>query len=197
MKNRKAGYYKIKDVTNTAECAFQRAIIQGRYSFIKGEKIKWIDIELPVDDSLSKRGECVDLIGKDSKGNYVLCELKFRKRSDHGSPSLATTQLKNYYENIKKNAVELNRIKLGHINASERIDWEKVASPTTRLMVVANDFYWDTWLIRSRKKERLTDKNVEYYSVNVDRFEFEKQLGDNKNFAPIMPKGGIEWIEKH
>lgn len=60
-----------------SECAFQRAIILGEYSIVdKEDKITWIDIELPVDDSTSSRGKCIDLIGKDSQGHYVLCELK-------------------------------------------------------------------------------------------------------------------------
>ena len=71
-------------IRHTAECAFQRAIIQGKKSIVKEEVINWIDIELPVDGSNSPRGKCIDLIGKDSHGNYVLCELKFRKTGDNG-----------------------------------------------------------------------------------------------------------------
>ena len=196
MKTRKAKAYNYDHVRHTSECAFQRAIIQGKYSIVEREEIKWIDIELPVDDSSSARGKCLDLIGKDSNGNYVLCELKFRKNSDNGSPSKATEQLKGYFKSIQDNASELNRIKLGHTNASEQIDWEKVASSTTRLMVVANSFYWDTWLVRSKKKETLTDSQTEYYSVNIDRYEFEKQKGEKPYFTPKMPKEGIKWEEK-
>ena len=197
MKQRKAKAYNYDHVRHTSECAFQRAIIQGKYSKVKGEEIKWIDIELPVDDSSSPRGECIDLIGKDSNGNYVLCELKFRKKGDNGSPNEATDQLKCYYEYIKRNAAELNKIKLGHTNASEKIDWEKVATSKTRLMVVANDFYWETWLKRSKKKEKLTDPKTEYYSVNIDRYEFEKQKGEKPYFTPKMPEEGLIWEEKH
>lgn len=197
MKLRKPQDYNANNVANTAECAFQRAIIQGNYSIVNKEKIKWIDIELPVDDSASSRGQCVDLIGMDSKGNYVLCELKFRKKTDHGNPIEATEQLKGYYENIKHNAAELNRIGLGHTNASEKINWEKVASSNTRLMVVANCFYWDTWLKRSKNKVKLTDKETEYYSVNIDRNVFEKQKGENKDYTPKMPKEGLTWEKKH
>ena len=197
MKQRKPKKYNADHVAHTAECAFQRAIIQGKYSIVRKETITWIDIELPVDDSVSSRGQCVDLIGMDSKRNYVLCELKIRKKSDNGNPIEATEQLKGYYENIKKNATELNRIELGHTNATQKIDWEKVASSNTRLMVVANSFYWDTWLVRSRNKVKLIDNKTEYYSVNIDRYEFEKQMGDNKYYPPKMPKEGLEWEEKH
>lgn len=197
MKQRKPEVYRFKDIAHTAECAFQRAIIQGKYSIVKNEKIVWIDIELPVDDSSHARGKCVDLIGKDSRGNYVLCELKFRKKSDNGNPIEATEQLKGYYEEIKKNAIELNRIGLGHTNATEKINWEKVASGKTRLMVVANDFYWGTWLERSKKKVKLTDSRTEYYSIEIDRNEFEKQKGDNNYYTPKMPQNGLTWKEKH
>ena len=47
MKTRKPGAYSTK-IAHAAECAFQRAIIQGGTSTVKGEKITWIDIELPV-----------------------------------------------------------------------------------------------------------------------------------------------------
>ena len=195
MKQRTPANYRFKDIAHTAECAFQRAIIQGKTSIVKNELIKWIDIELPVDDSPFSRGRCVDLIGKDSKGNYVLCELKFRKKSDNGNPIEATKQLKGYYENIKKNATELNSIDLRHKNATERIDWKKVASSNTRLIVVANSFYWDTWLVRSKNKVELTDSKTEYYSVKIDRFVFEKQKGKNQHYTPQMPKEGLVWEE--
>lgn len=195
MKQRKPQAFNTDHVAHTAECAFQRAIIQRKYSVVKREKIKWIDIELPVNDSASSRGQCVDLIGKDTNGNYVLCELKFRKKSDNGNPIEATEQLKGYYEEIQKNKTELNRIGLGHINATETIDWVKVASSNTRLMVVANCFYWDTWLKRSKNKVTLTDGKTEYYSVNIDRNVFEKQKGENKYYTPKMPEEGLKWNE--
>ena len=196
MKTRKPGAYSTK-IAHAAECAFQRAIIQGGTSTVKGEKITWIDIELPVYGDKS-RGKCIDLIGKDSKGNYVLCELKFRKKRDSGGPKEATEQLKEYYSYIQKNADDLNSMNLMHENAKEKkIDWKKVAAQTTRLFVVANSFYWDTWLILSKKKEKLDDKDVEYYSVNIDRYVFEKQKGKNTTYTPQMPPEGMVWEEKH
>ena len=98
---------------------------------------------------------------------------------------------------IKKNAAELNKIRLRHTNATEEIDWEQVASDKTRLMVVANEFYWGTWLVRSKYKEELTDKKVEYYSVSLsDRYIFEKQKGQKENYEPKMPQEGFDWTEK-
>ena len=106
MKQRKPKEYNANHVAHTAECAFQRAIIQGEISIVNNEKIEWID-----------------LIGMDSNGNYVLCELKFRKKGDNGNPLEATEQLKAYYENIKKNAKELNRIKQAQVQ--ENMKFEK------------------------------------------------------------------------
>ena len=67
-------------IRHTGECAFQRAIILNGTSSVNGDEIEWMDIELPVDERINPRGKCIDLIGKDSEGNYVLCELKFRKK---------------------------------------------------------------------------------------------------------------------
>ena len=194
MKTRKAGAYSTK-IAHAAECAFQRAIIQGGTSTVKGEKITWIDIELPVYGNKS-RGKCIDLIGKDSKGNYVLCELKFRKKSDNGGPNEATEQLKEYYSYIK-NAEDLKSRDLQHTNAKEKIDWERVAGENTRLFVVANEFYWNTWLKPSKKQEKPFDKDVEYYSVNIDRYVFEQQKVNSTTYTPKMPKEGMIWEEKH
>ena len=191
MKQRKPSEYNSDRVRHTSECAFQRAIIQGDYSIVNGEKIKWIDIELPVDDSPSSRGKCIDLIGKDSRGVYVLCELKFRKKSDNGGPEEAANQIKGYYEEIKKNADELNKIELGHTHATAKIDWEKVASNETRLMVVANKFYWETWC--ERKKTVLSDRSIEYYSVNIERYTFERQKGAKVYYKPQMESQGFKW----
>ena len=194
IKHREPGEFKTT-IRHTAECAFQRAIILGKKSTVKGETINWIDIELPVDGSNSSRGKCIDLIGKDSHGNYVLCELKFRKKGDNGKPSEAVKQLKEYYQYIKDNAAELSGLR--HTNATEAIDWIKIASSTTRLMVVANTFYWETWLIRSRNKEDLKDfDDIEFYEVKIDRREFENQKGNKDQYTPQMPKEGIKWEEK-
>jgi hypothetical protein len=85
-----------------------------------------------------------------------------------------------------------------HENAKEKkIDWKKVATHTTRLFVVANSFYWDTWLILSKKKEKLDDKDFEYYSVCIDRYVFEQQKGNSTTYTPKMPKEGMIWEEKH
>jgi hypothetical protein len=104
-------------------------------------------------------------------------------------------QLRGYYQYIKDNAADLSNLR--HTNATEGINWEEVASSKTRLMVVANSFYWDTWLIRSRNKESLKDfDDIEFYSVKIDRREFEKQKGNKDNYTPKMPKEGMEWEEK-
>jgi hypothetical protein len=196
MKTRKPKAFTT-EIKHTAESALQRAIIEGETSLVNGEEITWIDIELPVYGDKS-RGKCIDLIGKDSKGNYVLCELKFRKKRDSGGPNETTEQLKEYYSYIQKNADDLNSMNFMHENAKEKkIDWKKVAAKTTRLFVVANSFYWDTWLILSKKKEKLDDKDVEYYSVNIDRYVFEQQKGNNTTYIPKMPKEGMIWEEKH
>ena len=51
--------------------------------------------------------------------------------------------------------------------------------------------------ILSKKKEKLDDKDVEYYSVNIDRYVFEQQKGNSTTYIPKMPKEGMIWEEKH
>ena len=103
--------------------------------------------------------------------------------------------MKEYYQYIKDNVTELSNLR--HTNATEDINWKKVVSQKTRLMVVANTFYWDTWLIRSINKENLNDfDNIEFYEVKIDRREFEKQKGNKDQYTPKMPKEGINWEER-
>ena len=82
------------EISHVSECAFERAIILGKYSILDGKRVDWLDIEIPVAQSGKPRDRCLDLIGKDEDGRYVLCELKFRRRSeDNGNPREAANQL--------------------------------------------------------------------------------------------------------
>lgn len=186
VKNRNPGNFST-EIHHTAECAFQRAIILGKTSFVNGEIIKWIDIELPV-DGIKARGKCIDLIGIDSKGNYVICELKFRRNyHDNGGPIEAAEQLIEYYKYIKTNKDQL--IGLQHKNATEPIDWYSIASNKTRLFVVANKDYFNSWYVR---KKSTLNKDVEYYSVNIEQDVFQQQKGFNPKYTPWL-SCDIEW----
>jgi hypothetical protein len=64
-------------------------------------------------------------------------------------------------------------------------------------MVVANTFYWETWLIRSLNKENLGDyDDIEFYEIKIKRREFENQKGNKDQYTPKMPEEGMEWEER-
>lgn len=157
------------EISDSAERALQRAIILSSVSNLNGMEVEWLDIEIPVDYSGKPRGKSIDLIGKDADGKYVLCEVKFRKKSsDNDNPEEAAKQLKRYHELIKENYDKIH----GHKENGKAVDWEEVASDRTRLVVA--------------------------YSIAVDEFEFEKQKGIAKKYTPNMPSEAKTWslIEK-
>ena len=179
---------KISDVS---ECAFERAIILGKYSIPDGKRVDWLDIEIPVAQSGKPRDRCLDLIGKDEDGRYVLCELKFRRRSeDNGNPLEAADQLNRYLESIKNHYETLGQ----HRNARGYIDWEAVANGATRLVIAANHRYWDSWHgPRRQRGEYVPSAEFECYSVNVDQDLFAKQKGSYATYTPNMPEEAKVW----
>ena len=182
-----------EQIKHTAECAFQRAIILGKQSKLNGQTIKWLDIELPVDLSGHSRGRCIDLIGIDNEENYVLCELKFRKKSsDNGNPEEAANQLEEYYRLIKDNYRAYGE-SYHHTNGLP-IDWKKVANGQIRLVIAANKRYWESWYGPRRKGQTYDTKGLECYSVDIEEDTFTKQKPKDKTYTPQMPDKGKEWI---
>ena len=73
-------YNPLVNVRNKYETALEKAILNIGYSVLGDEKILWLDGELPLESK--RRGyKRLDLLGIDSKGRYVLCELKFSGES--------------------------------------------------------------------------------------------------------------------
>ena len=183
------------EISDSAERALQRAIILSSVSNLNGKEVEWLDIEIPVDYSGKPRGKSIDLIGKDADGKYVLCEVKFRKKSsDNDNPEEAAKQLKRYHELIKENYDKIH----GHKENGKAVDWKEVASDRTRLVVAANNSYWENWDEKSINGWKFDTSNVELYSIAVDEFEFEKQKGNAKKYTPNMPSEAKTWslIEK-
>lgn len=183
------------EISDSAERALQRAIILSSVSNLNGKEVEWLDIEIPVDYSGKPRGKSIDLIGKDADGKYVLCEVKFRKKSsDNDTPEEAAKQLKRYHELIKENYDKIH----GHKENGKAVDWKEVASDRTRLVVAANNSYWENWDEKSINGWKFDTSNVELYSIAVDGFEFEKQKGNAKEYTPNMPSEAKTWslIEK-
>lgn len=178
------------EIKHVGECALERAIIQGKTSKLNGFEVEWLDIELPVNVTGKARGNCIDLIGKDSDNNYILCELKFRRRSfDNGNPEEAANQIKKYLCMVKEYYKRLHY----HRQNGSLINWEAVALGKTRLVVAANSRYWNSWLGNRRKGRTYKTEGVECYSINLDQDEFSRQKGERDKYSPYMPESGKEW----
>ena len=86
----------------------------------------------------------------------------------------------------------------GHKENGKAVDWKEVASDRTKLVVAANNSYWENWDEKSINGWRFDTSNVELFSIAVDEFEFEKQKGIAKKYTPNMPTEAKTWslIEK-
>lgn len=176
-------------ISDTGERAFQRGIILGKQSVLNGQDVTWLDIELPVDISGQVRGHCMDLIGIDSDGNYVLCELKFGNSKD--SPEDAAKQLCEYMKLIKANYKFLGDSY--HHDNGKPINWEKVANCHTRLVIAANNGYWERYLEPRRKGIVCDTMGMECYSVDIKDDTFVNQKLNKETYTPIMPEEGLKW----
>lgn len=174
----------IKDI---GEKALQRAIFNGLSTALpNGVTINWIDYELPVSKAKKgkARGKCLDLIGKDSDGRYVICELKFARRGNGDSPSEADDQVLHY-----KKLLEKNELFAYHRFVTEEFDLDLFIKRRPRLIVAANSRYWDV-----HKRHPMSLKaGIEHYAIEVSPDEFVMQKGDREEYRPKPPKKGFAW----
>ena len=171
------------------ETAFQRAIFAEELSNIQGGAVRWIDAELPVGGSVHPRDCCIDLLGIDEKGQYVICELKFgSKRGTKNSLNYACKQLVEYVDVLRSN---VDRFRLHAETARERdIDVDKLLSPSVRLIVALNERLYNAW----KEKQRLEiPQGVECYAIPVNVNEFLLQKGSRSEYVPKPPRGGFVW----
>ena len=74
------GKPSLENISSTGEKAFQRAIINGKYSLLKpgknkdADKITWLDLELPVTLNKNPRRPSIDLIGSEDDGTVARAE---------------------------------------------------------------------------------------------------------------------------
>ena len=185
-----------------AEKAFQRAIIALGFSILKDETISWIDIELPKgepDKNTTDNGDGrFDLIGETADGNYVLFELKFVCVSKSSSPESTTAQLLRYRDSLVDYAKRLKavgqRFNL-HLNAKhQQLDLDKLVNNSMKLIVAANNKYWDSWRnssLVSRSPE------VEYYKINIENDWFigkgRRPSSVPETYTPWMPNFTRIW----
>lgn len=173
-------------VDTCSETAFQRAIFWSDHCEIGGIKVQWLDIELPVDLVRKGRGHCVDLIGRADDNRMVLCELKFGKPGN-GCPIKGREQLLDYYYQIKKNCIGLDKDDcLHHPNALEKgtFQWKELASDDTLLVLAANDDYWNYW----KRKNLTPPHDIMCCTIDVDSncFKKQKEANNNNRYKPYL-----------
>ncbi len=143
------GKSNLNKIASVTETAFQRAIFNGNISKLNdsGKEIVWLDLELPVTLSSNARRKCIDLVGFLDK-NPILCELKYKNKSDGDRPEYAVFELLAYFNWVKWNFKKLDENEVHHQGELyKEFGWKEIANhskPT--LIVAANNRYWDDWL---------------------------------------------------
>ncbi|MBC7525535.1 MAG: hypothetical protein H7239_14000 [Flavobacterium sp.] len=191
----KPNFDKIKADT---EVAFQRAIYNGITTQLQNESeiVKWIDIEVPVVLSENRRRPCIDIIGS-NKDKLVLCELKFKKKSNPSdTPYYAVFELLIYYYFVRCNYENLDEFNVFHdLATTKNFKWEKyLKNSTPQLIVTANDSYWEYYLKRKDYKmelskaieelENVLNIKVQLFKTKNENFDIQKQKGENETYCP-------------
>lgn len=186
------GYYRTS-IKSTTETAFQRAIILNEFSVIDGETIEWLDIELPVDKHRKARGHCVDIIGHSDSG-YVICELKFGRNSATDDPNCAAAEINRYQNDVQINYGDLDEGDNLHHKNGKHFYWKDVAE-TARLIIAANEQYWEYWLKHRRMK---LPEGINCYSLNVhyDWFREQKKKCGCGPYTPSLPEDCVWTLVK-
>lgn len=184
-----------KAIRDVDEKALQRAILSLGYSKIGNTTINWLDIELPVVKEItSRRRPSIDLIGE-YNGGFVLCELKFKNKSNSDSPEDAVKELEGYCEQIVQNYDFLDTLDLHHEDC-QMFSWTEIKDSITdgRVMkiIAANHEYWKHWLSSGRGGTMRSDiksiKEQGYIlcSIDVNSDCFEVQKGSLESYLPSI-----------
>ncbi len=184
------GYYSTS-IKSTTETAFQRAIILKECSVIDGETIEWLDIELPVDGHRKARGHCLDLIGHSDSG-YVICELKFGENSATDDPNYAAAEIERYQNDIQSNYDDLDEGDNLHHKNGKHFCWKDVAR-TARLIIAANEQYWEYWF---KQRGAKLSEDIKCYSLNVKTNWFKEQKGGCGTYTPSLPEDCVWTLVK-
>lgn len=202
------------------EKALQRAMlkqtIDGTSTILEDEtEIEWLDYELPVEFSGNPRNRCVDLIGRDNKGRFVLCELKFGCNGDD-SPFDAEKEALVYLGEICFHWKEMDNHNLHRPyiyikKRSERFNlpnfsWSDFVNSAPRVIIMADKNYWEYWIDRAERQRKgegkgksdnkqilIKDPQIECYSIDIEPDFFEKQLekSNEGKYTPELSKN--EW----
>lgn len=189
----KPNFDKIKADT---EVALQRAIFNGKTTILQNESaiVEWIDIEIPVVLSENRRRPCVDIIGI-KKDKLILCELKFKKKSNpRDTPYYAVFELLIYYYFVRCNYENLDKFNICHdLSTTKNFKWEKyLKNSLPQLIVAANDSYWKYYLQRKdyeiellkviEELENLLNIKIQLFKTVNENFDIQK--GENDTYSP-------------
>lgn len=189
-------YNPLVNVRNKYETALEKAILNIGYSVLGDEKILWLDGELPLESK--RRGyKRLDLLGIDSKGRYVLCELKFSGESGRGNgdPTKADEQLLRYMGLAR----EYGRWFALHKDLPHDVpfDLEAFLRESPRLIIAADCAYWDFWAGTNsgRKEKRVLRPEIEHYRIDVggDVFSRQKAEAVRGKYKPTLPSEALRW----
>ncbi len=188
-------YNPLVKVRNGYETALEKAILNIGYSIVGGEKVLWLDGELPLESK--KRGKRLDLLGIDSKGRYVLCELKFSGGGGRGNgdPAEADEQLLQYM----RLAREYGKWFALHTELPHDVSFDREAflRESPRLMVAADCAYWDQGADTNsrRRKKRILCPEIEHYRIDVGADVFSRQKAEavDGKYKPTLPSGALRW----
>lgn len=195
------GKPNLDKIASVTETAFQRAIFNGKFSNLNDstKKIEWIDLELPVTLSSKSRRKCIDLIGL-YEGNPILCELKYKNKSDGDRPEYAIFELLSYFNFVKWNFEKLDKHSVHHKECRD-FRWEEIANhPKPTLIVAANKRYWKDWFNKNTHKGSYKDNllgridaldenlkiNICLFRANDEDFLTQKEKGDSGKYEPIV-----------
>lgn len=191
-------YNSTVSVRNKYETALEKAIINNGFSIVNGERILWLDGELPIE---AKRDDYkrLDLLGLDASGRYVLCELKFSGDGEgNKGPADADGQLLDY-EKLVRSYGKWFRIHRG-LPQGDRFVLSDFLTGVFRLMVVADDGYWNLWkeknAHRSVGRKRELCRDIEHYSIAVTIEDFAKQkesTAENGWYIPSLHRKSWDW----
>jgi len=191
---KKVNLIRIKSV---GETAFQRAIFNSGKSILKnGGNIKWIDLELPgiiVQSGKRRAGRRIDLIGL-LDTLPVICELKYAKSKSNEPPLYAIFELLTYYCSIWYNHAKLDEKNVHHNqdNIYSEFKWKDIIQSKPKLLVCANDHYWEYWKNREIIEEvrKLNEKlNVEILLLKTIEIDFVQMKGEKEFYEPSIPEG--------
>lgn len=210
------------NIVACTETALQRAMlkqtIDGNHTQLEdGTTIVWLDYELPVEFSNNPRKRCVDLIGRDNTGRYVLCELKFGY-NDKDSPFDAEKEALVYlgeicfhWKEMDKNNIHRPYVYIKDLSNKyelPKFSWKEFVNSAPRIIIMADREYWKYWIDRAERQRNGTgkgkkdkklistkDPQVECFSIDISPDYFEKQLKETGE-EKYTPKLSINKWEK-